>query len=106
MKSETLLSLVNKKLFLDRVSEAIVGQPHVPVTNVELQVWSDDPKKEFYDEFIIVTYSGGAIAVRIATGNSNTANFQELANMIRGGYYDEVKGYREMVADERYKRIL
>lgn len=106
MKPETLLSLTNKKNFVDRVNYAIADQPHVPVEKIELQVWSDDPKQEWYDEFIVITYHGGAIAVRTTTGNSNTANFQEIAKMINGGYYSEVKHYREITTSGEFTQLL
>ena len=44
-----------------------------------------------YQEYLVVTYDGGAIDVRSCNCDSFTAVFEELAKMLDGVYYDEVQ---------------
>lgn len=51
-----------------------------------------------YQEYLVITYVGGAKACRNININSHTANLQEFARLVNGGYYeelDEFKWYEE-----------
>ena len=50
----------------------------------------------YYAEWIVVHFDGGGSSPRFVTGNSNTANFRVLGDMINGGYYAEVQDYRSL----------
>ena len=95
-----------KKIFVDNISKAFETRPAgSSVTKVEYEVY----EKEFndityFEEYIIVTYTGGAIATRIVNGNSNTANFIAISTLLDGGYYEEVERYRNLEKNG-YKRV-
>lgn len=49
-------------------------------------------------EWITVQYKGGAEAHRVVTGNSNSANFCVVADMINGGCYEQNYTYDNLVS--------
>lgn len=55
-------------------------------------------------EWITVQYKGGAEAHRMAHGNSNAANFQEVAKMLDGGCY-EYNSWYERLSSEGWKKL-
>ena len=105
MNKITLDMLKRKKKFVDRVSHAISGQERIAITDIKYEVYESIAQK-YYDEYIKITYDGGAIAARTVTGSSESCIFQEIAKMINGGYYDEVKRYREISTSSKYKKII
>lgn len=46
-------------------------------------------------EYVVLEFKGGAICARNCTGSSQVAVFQEIAKMLNGGYYEEVKYFKE-----------
>ena len=44
----------------------------------------------FLEEFLKVTYDGGASTYRCATHNSMSANFRAIGELLDGGYYKEL----------------
>lgn len=73
---------------------AQVGYPFGSAVRCEFRVYLDEskdrPGKYYLEEYLIVTYRGGAWAARHANINSNSVNFQEIGKMLNGGCYDEV----------------
>ena len=94
-----------KKEFVDALNTAFQVRPRThSVVKVELEVYSKVINNEYvtnhtyYQEYLVVTFSGGAKSVRNANANSNTANFREIGKLIDGGYYDEVEAYNKLEA--------
>ena len=52
-----------------------------------------------FTEWLTVHYAGGAAAHRGVSGNSNSANFCVVADMIHGGCYDYNRMYEELTKD-------
>lgn len=101
-----LEELTNKKEFVDALNAAFQVRPKShSVVKVELEVYSKVINNEYvtnhtyYQEYLVVTFNGGAISVRNANGNSNTANFRELGKLLNGGYYTEVEAYRALASN-------
>ena len=57
------------------------------------------------EEFIVVTYVGGAIGVDGANMNSNSANLQVAASRLNSGNYD-LDYYHSIVNDPTYKKLV
>jgi hypothetical protein len=55
-------------------------------------------------EWLTITYDGGAQAHRVVTGNSNSANFKVVADMIDGGCYEQNPTY-DSLADRGLKKL-
>ena len=90
--------LSSKKTFVLAISEAI-HRHYKPIDSIDYDVFFD--KDGNLNEFLVMTYRGGAIAVRNCYGNSKSAIFDEIAKLFNGGYYDEVKDYRELKATKK-----
>ena len=87
----------DKKVFVDNISKAFEASAGSSVVKIDYEVYEKDFCGEtLFQEFLVVTFRGGAKSVRNANGNSNTANFRELGKLIDGGYYDEVPFYDEL----------
>lgn len=55
-------------------------------------------------EWIVIQFKGGAVAYRVISGNSNSANFQVIASMIEGGCYGQNPTHARLLA-EGWKRL-
>jgi hypothetical protein len=88
-----------KKAFIDNISKVFEAKPvGSSVESIKYEVYKKLINREegaitYFTEYLVVTFVGGEKAVRIANGNSNIANFQELGKMIECGYFDEVLDY-------------
>ena len=86
-----------KKRFIDHISKVFEDEYLMSnVAKVEYEVYSKAaPDGDiWYTEFAVVTFVGGGKSVRNISGNSNNANFREIAKLIDGGYYDELEFYK------------
>lgn len=84
-----------KKAFIDNISRAFELNEST-VTAIEYEVYSKyNPEyaTTYYAEFVVVSFTGGAISVAIANGNSDSANFRAIGKLIDGGYYDDINYY-------------
>lgn len=106
MKPERKKVLLEKKNFVDRVAYAICGQHRIAYSEIHYEVWQDNEIDDNYFEVLRVVYDGGAEAIRTVLGDSESAIFEEIARLIYGGYYDEVRSYRELVASGHFTQII
>lgn len=103
MSKESINMFKRKKAFVDGLNTAFQVQPRThSVISVEFEVYSKQISNEYvtdytyYQEYLVVTFSGGAKSVRSANGNSDTANFREIGKLVDGGYYDEMGLYNTL----------
>ncbi len=85
-----------KEDFITYINKAFQRQPAgSSVDRVEYEVYEKEisPGTTYFQEFIVVTFNGGAKSVRNVNGNSNMTNLVELGKLVNGGYYDEVSFY-------------
>lgn len=84
-----------KKAFIKDVSKVFeAGHKGSSVASVDYEVYIKDielgdENRTYFEEYVIVNYSGGSYAVKRVSGNSNTANFRAVGYLLDGGYYDE-----------------
>ena len=105
MEQQKLVNLLKKKMFVDRVACAICGQNRIAVEKLTYEVYETKTGSS-YEEFIKVVYKGGAIAVRTVFATSEPYIFKEIAKLIEGGYYDEVRWYTELTQSKDYVKII
>ena len=93
----------NKKAFIDSISKAFQLSPKThSIESIQYEHFTKQINNEFvtnhtyYQEYLVITFDGGAISVRSINGNSDRANFREIGKLIDGGYYDEVELYTSM----------
>ena len=97
---EKLEMYKNKKTFINDISKAFENKPSkTSVTSVDYEVYRKDIAEDriYFAEYIIVNFFGGGKSVRNVNGNSNSANFRVVGELIDGGYYDEVRNYETIV---------
>ena len=89
----------HKKLFIEGISKVFQNESlNSNVESIDYIVLTKviDKYTTDYREFVIITFTSGAKSIRTITGNSNSANFREIGNLIDGGYYEEIKYYKEL----------
>lgn len=104
----------NKRNFIKDISKAFENKPSkTTVTSVDYEVYRKDlrlaeevnERTVYFAEYIIVNFFGGAKSVRTVNGNSNSANFRVIGELIDGGYYDEVRDY-ETILDRGFTQVV
>lgn len=87
-----MLWQAKKVNFVNKLREAIV--PVVPnVIDIEYKIFQNVEQPNCIKEYLIITYEGGARTVRICSGNSCSAIFEEIGKYLNHGYYDEEREY-------------
>jgi len=93
----------DKKGFVAKVSEAIAyGVPNVESVDYERYEHKSNGWKQ---EFVVIYYKGGSIAVRNVNGTSCGAIFQEIGKLLFGGYYEEVEDREHFVNSPDWTRV-
>lgn len=94
-----------KKAFIDDLSKALRMRACMAVTQVEYEVYKKtENDSDYFEEYLVVTFNGGAKSVRCANGNSYIANYVEIGKLLYGGYYDELPRYKALV-EEGFTKI-
>ena len=93
---EKMEMYLGKKRFIENLNEVFQMDPKCgSVEGVTYEVYAKsfgEDRTEFR-EWIIVHYIGGGKSPRIASGNSNSANFRVIGSMTDGGHYEDVQMY-------------
>lgn len=106
--TEKLEMYANKKAFIDNVSKAFAKNlSKSSVTSLEYEVYRKDIDEErvHFVEYVVVNFIGGGKCVRFVSGNSNTANFRVIGELLDGGYYDEIPTYNGL-KDNGFKYVI
>jgi hypothetical protein len=103
---ERLKMYREKRQFIYDVSMAFIKNPKGhSVDDVIYEVFFRETEHETqFAEWLTVKYHGGAKAHRMISGNSNSANFEQIAKMIYGGCY-EYNGWYERLASEGWRKL-
>ena len=83
-----------KILFIEKINESLKVLKYCSIENVKLDIF--EHKVYGTQEYLVITFKGGAISVRNCCGNSSLANLEEFTKMQFGGYYCEVERYKEL----------
>ena len=83
----------NKIKFMEKINEAIHEDSN-SIENVKLDIFEHPVYGT--QEYLVITFKGGAISCRDCIANSNLANLEEFTKMCFGGYYSEVRRYKEL----------
>lgn len=76
---------------------------YVPgVSNVSYKVFVND---RFKREYAVVEFIGGNKCVRNCSGDSCSCIVSEIAKMLNGGYYEELREYNALVDDPNWDEI-
>ena len=105
---EKLKMYREKKQFIYNIAMAFVKNPKGhSVTDITYEVWHKELEQfgHCFVEWVIVHYDGGAISPRRVDGNSNTANFRAIGEMLDNGYYEDLFLYKESQIALGYKKV-
>lgn len=103
---EKLKMYREKKHFIYDLSMAFIKNPkgHT-VEDISYEVYFKEYEGNiFFNEWIIVHFVGGGKSAVKVNGNSNTANFRAVGELLDGGHYEEVEAYRNQ-ANIGFKRV-
>ena len=77
------------------------------VVDITYELWHKEtaPSEHDFLEWIIVHYEGGAKSACRVYGNSNTANFRAIGELLDGGDYGDNYWYTERQASLGYKKV-
>lgn len=90
-----MTELEQKITMVKEIGETLSKIDRMSIVKMEYDVFTI---RGYREEYLVVTYNGGAIAARNCSGDSCYAVFEEIAKLANGGYYDEVATYREFKA--------
>lgn len=94
-----------KKAFIDDLGKALRMHACMAVTQVDYEVYQKTENgRDYFEEYLVVTFSGGAKSVSCVNGNSHIANYVEIGKLLYGGYYDELPRYKAL-AKEGFTKI-
>lgn len=104
--AEKIAMYKRKKLFVDELSNVLGTREYrMGIMYVEYELYrKTDDNRDYFVEFVVVTYDGGGEAARCVNGNSHSAIFQELGKLLYGGYYDEMPHYKAL-AEEGFTKV-
>lgn len=91
-----------KRDFIKNISKAFEAKPSkTSVTSVDYEVYRrkvtiNNEERDHFVEYIVVHFFGGGLSAKFVSGNSNSANFRAIGELIDGGYYDEVREYETL----------
>lgn len=88
-----------KTEFVRELNDAITKvQPNV--TSIRYRILRHT--EGWYEEFLEITYKGGARTLRNCSGNSCSAILEEIARYLNHGMYDEIRYFEAILADPNF----
>lgn len=83
-----ITELIKKVKFVNEISKAVT-KVQDNVTSIRYRVFKSLTHEGWEKEYLVINYKGGARTVRVCTGNSCSAIFEEIAKYLEHGYYSE-----------------
>lgn len=95
--------IIKKRDMVNGINDLIQRGLFSGLKSVRYELWQQE---DFHPtELIIVGYPGGAYCVRDNTANSVAETLRTIANLVYGGYYDEVRWYKSIQNDPEWRLI-
>ena len=97
---ERLKMYREKRQFIYDVSMAFIKNPkgHTVDGIIYEVLFKENDLGQHFSEWLTIQYYGGAEAHRCISGNSNSANFRNIAEMIEGGCYGQNPDYDRLLS--------
>ena len=93
-----------KKAFIDDLGKALRMHAGTDVTQVDYEVYQKtENDRDYFEEYLVVTFNGGAKSVSCVNGNSHIANYVEIGKLLYGGYYDELPRHKALAEEGFFK---
>ena len=97
-------TVLNKIKFVKELGD-VISKYHGGVKLVDYIVF-EHKEKEQEEEFLVITYEGGAKSIRNCTGNSFSAIFDELSKYLDTGYYNELEYFKYIENDPNWIKMV
>lgn len=91
---------IQKKIEFVRELNDVITKVQPNVTSIRYRVLRHTGG--WYEEFLEITYKGGARTLRTCSGNSCSAILEEIARYLNHGMYDEIRFFETALADPNY----
>lgn len=98
-------NIYNKVNFIEDLNR-VIPKYQTNITLIEYIVYKQKQSTNWYQEFLVVNYTGGARSIRNCNGNSFSAIFEELSKLLDSGYYDEERLLNDFKNDPNWERVL
>lgn len=90
-----------KKELVKDLAEVYKKISYSDILNIELKRYTN--KDVGYQEFVMITWTSGAISTAPNDANSLTATARNVARMLDGGVYENLDYYRHIMKSENWK---
>lgn len=90
MLTSDQINILAKKVNFVKGLDSVIPAYQTNVASLHYDVFEDG---QYYDEYLVIDYVGGAHSYRRCNGNSCSAIFEEIAKMLDNGYYAEEGDY-------------
>lgn len=96
--TEKIQMFKEKRGFIKQLNKAFEFRPAgSTVESVDYEVYTKVWRgQDIFEEFVLVTFSGGSLSVASVNGNSNHANFRAIGVLLDGGHYADLYYYEHM----------
>ncbi len=94
----------NKVKFVNDLSK-VIPTYKTGIKSIQYRVFRHKQYKDWYQEFLVVNYDGGARTVRNCNGNSFSAIFEELAKFLDSGYYEEELNLMDFINSQDWVEV-
>lgn len=103
MTNKELEVYKDKYDFVRKLNDAVSG--NIPnVKKVEYRAFASD-KWQILQEFVVITFEGGAISVLPVGATSNSGILRTVGEHVDGGYYELVELYTNLLENPDWREI-
>lgn len=95
-----------KKQLVKALSEVYGKCSSFDILNIELKKYQKKNNKNHDEEFIILTWTNGAISTANNNMNSLSATARNIAKMLDGGVYENFDYYKEIMNSEDWEEVF
>lgn len=93
-----------KKELVKDLAEVYKNISYSDILNIELKKYVNEDGG--YKEFVLLTWSNGAISTANNNANSLTATARNVARMLDGGVYENLDFYKVVMKSEHWREEL
>ena len=90
-----------KRKLVEDLSKVYKNIAHSYIFNIELKRYVDDMGRD--EEFILLTWTNGAISTAPNNANSLSATARNVARMLDGGVYENLDYYRHIMKSDNWR---
>ena len=94
---------IGKKELVKDLAEVYKKIINFHISDIELKKYVNEDGG--YQEFVLLTWSNGAISTANNNANSLSATARNVARMLDGGVYENLDFYKEVMKSEHWREV-